>query len=170
MGLMCLVPELRSSCSHLLYPPQTKFGGLYRNHPSVRPSIRLSVRKFNKPLSRSCAYKVHAPFSFWTATIFLHAHLQVVYYKCVKFHKNPISHLGGVALTRYMDGQYIGYIWIRKETDVVTKEQFIITRWKTWWVWCVLCLNWGALAHTYYKKLQCSSIMVFYSLLEIGNF
>jgi hypothetical protein len=25
-----------------------------------------------------------------------------VYYKCVKFHKNPISHLGGVALTRYM--------------------------------------------------------------------
>jgi hypothetical protein len=26
-----------------------------------------------------------------------------VYYKCVKFHKNPISGLGGVALTRYMD-------------------------------------------------------------------
>jgi hypothetical protein len=25
-----------------------------------------------------------------------------VYYKCVKFHKNPISRLGGVALTRYM--------------------------------------------------------------------
>jgi hypothetical protein len=24
-----------------------------------------------------------------------------VYYKCVKFHKNPISGLGGVALTRY---------------------------------------------------------------------
>jgi hypothetical protein len=34
-------------------------------------------------------------------TIFLHAHLQVVYYKCVKFHKNPISGLGGVVLTRY---------------------------------------------------------------------
>jgi hypothetical protein len=34
------------------------------------------------------------------ATIFLHAHLQVAYYKCVKFHKNPISRLGGVALTR----------------------------------------------------------------------
>jgi hypothetical protein len=33
------------------------------------------------------------------ATIFLHAYLQVVYYKCVKFHKNPISRLGGVALT-----------------------------------------------------------------------
>ena len=44
-----------------------------------------------------------SPFKFWTATIFLHAHLQVVYYKCVKFHKNPISCLGGVVLTRYMD-------------------------------------------------------------------
>jgi hypothetical protein len=44
-----------------------------------------------------------SPFKFWTATIFLHAHLQVMYYKCVKFHKNPISGLGGVALTRYMD-------------------------------------------------------------------
>jgi hypothetical protein len=34
-------------------------------------------------------------------TIFLHAHLQVVYYKCAKFHINPKSGLGGVALTRY---------------------------------------------------------------------
>jgi hypothetical protein len=34
-------------------------------------------------------------------TIFLNAYLQVVYYKCVKFHKNPISRLGGVALTKY---------------------------------------------------------------------
>jgi hypothetical protein len=25
-----------------------------------------------------------------------------VYYNCLKFHKNPISCLGGVALTRYM--------------------------------------------------------------------
>jgi hypothetical protein len=33
--------------------------------------------------------------------VFLHAHLQVVYYKCVKFYKNPINGLGGVALTRY---------------------------------------------------------------------
>jgi hypothetical protein len=40
-------------------------------------------------------------FEFWTATIFLHAHLQVVYYKCVKFHKNPISRLVRVAPTRY---------------------------------------------------------------------
>jgi hypothetical protein len=31
-----------------------------------------------------------------------------VYYKCVKFHKNSISGLGGVALTKYMDGQTDG--------------------------------------------------------------
>ena len=37
--------------------------------------------------------------------ILLGAHLQVVYYKCVKFHKNPINRLGGVALTRYLDGR-----------------------------------------------------------------
>jgi hypothetical protein len=43
-----------------------------------------------------------SPSKFWTATIFLHAHLQVVYYNCVKFYKNPISCLGGVALTRCM--------------------------------------------------------------------
>ena len=80
--------------------------------------------KFHKNAIRSLVgvaftrYKVHTPppfresiswiitpFKFWTASIFLHAHLQVVYYKCVKFHKNPISRLGGVALTRYMDGR-----------------------------------------------------------------
>jgi hypothetical protein len=44
---------------------------------------------------------IESPFKFWTATIFLHAHLQIVYYKCVKFHKNPICRLGGVVLTRY---------------------------------------------------------------------
>jgi hypothetical protein len=36
---------------------------------------------------------------------YLHAHLQVVYYNCVKFHKNSISSLVGVALTRYMPPQ-----------------------------------------------------------------
>jgi hypothetical protein len=30
------------------------------------------------------------------------AHLQVVYYNCVKFHKNSIGSLVGVVLTRYM--------------------------------------------------------------------
>jgi hypothetical protein len=42
-----------------------------------------------------------SPSKFWTATIFLHAHMQVLYYNSVKFHKTPISRLGGVALTRY---------------------------------------------------------------------
>jgi hypothetical protein len=31
----------------------------------------------------------------------------VVYYNCVKFHKNPISCLGGVALTRYMPSFFL---------------------------------------------------------------
>ena len=31
--------------------------------------------------------------------VVLHAHLQIVYYNCVKFHLNPMSRLGGVALT-----------------------------------------------------------------------
>jgi hypothetical protein len=44
--------------------------------------------------------------------IFLHAHLQVVYYKCVKFHKNPISGLGGIVLTRYMDGRTGRFLYI----------------------------------------------------------
>jgi hypothetical protein len=42
-----------------------------------------------------------------TATIFLHAHLQIVYYKCVKFQKNPISSLVGVALTWYMPPLFV---------------------------------------------------------------
>ena len=40
-----------------------------------------------------------------------------MYYKCVQFHKNPISGLGGVALTRYMDG------WTDGQTDGRTDEQ-----------------------------------------------
>ena len=36
-----------------------------------------------------------------------------MYYKCVKFHKIPISGLGGVALTRYMDGRTDGWTdWV----------------------------------------------------------
>ena len=76
--------------------------------------LRKVSEKSNKPFRRSCAYKVHdppfcesiswiiSPSKFWTATVFLHAYLQVVYYNCVKFHKNPRSRLGGVALTRYI--------------------------------------------------------------------
>ena len=40
-----------------------------------------------------------SPSKFLTGTIFLHAHLQAVYYNCVKFLLNPMSRLGGVALT-----------------------------------------------------------------------
>jgi hypothetical protein len=44
------------------------------------------------PLSfRESTSWIISPSKFWTATIFLHAHLQVVYYNCVKFHKNSIS-------------------------------------------------------------------------------
>jgi hypothetical protein len=42
-----------------------------------------------------------------TATVFLHAHLQVVYYNCVKFHKNSISCLVGVALKRYIPPLFV---------------------------------------------------------------
>jgi hypothetical protein len=59
---------------------------------SISSLIGVVLTRYMPPLFIS-------PFKFWTATIFLHAHLQVVYYKCVKFHKNPISPLGGVALT-----------------------------------------------------------------------
>jgi hypothetical protein len=51
------------------------------------------------PSFRESTSWIISPSKFWTATIFLHAHLQVVYYNCVKFHKTPISRLGGVALT-----------------------------------------------------------------------
>jgi hypothetical protein len=57
------------------------------------------------PSFRESISWIISPSKFWTAIIFLHAHLHVVYYNCVKFHKNPISRLGGVALTRYMDGR-----------------------------------------------------------------
>ena len=40
-----------------------------------------------------------SPSKFLTGTIFLHEHLKAVYYNCVKFHLNPMSRLGGVALT-----------------------------------------------------------------------
>jgi hypothetical protein len=61
------------------------------------------------PFFRESISWIISPFKFWTATIFLHAHLQVVYYKCVKFHKNPISRSGGVALT-WTDGRTDGQL------------------------------------------------------------
>jgi hypothetical protein len=87
-------------------PPTNKVWGVYRNHPvrpSVRPSVRLSVRPSIHP-SIHVLCKCNS-----TATVFLHAYLQVVYYNCVKFHKNSISSLVGVALTRYMPPPFCRY-------------------------------------------------------------
>jgi hypothetical protein len=65
----------------------------------------VALTRYMSPSFRESISWIISPFKFWTATIFLHEHLQVVYYKSVKFHKNPISRLEGVALTRYMDGR-----------------------------------------------------------------
>ena len=74
---------------------------------NLNPMSRLGGDAFTSPslhTERISEYKLtYLPFQIWT--IFLHAHLQVAYYNCVKFHKNPISCLGGVVLTRYMDGR-----------------------------------------------------------------
>ena len=124
-GVVLTSPSLhteRISEYKLNYPP---FQILDSNHipscTSVGSVLQLCKvsQKSNKPFRRNCAYKVHdppfresiswiiSPFKFWTATIFLHAYLQVVYYKCAKFQKNPISRLGGVALTRYMPPLFV---------------------------------------------------------------
>ena len=49
--------------------------------------------------------------------------MQVVYYNCVKFHKNPKSRLGGVALTRYMDGRTYG--WTDGQGDSYIPPSFV---------------------------------------------
>ena len=53
-----------------------------------------------------------------------------MYYKCVKFHKNPISGLGGVALTRYKDGRTDRVIsmWggIIRVISLCTEKQFFL--------------------------------------------
>ena len=77
---------------------------------SISSLVGVALTRYMPPPFRESISWIISPFKFWTATIFLHAHLQVVYYKCVKFHKNPTSRLGGVALTRYMDGRGDSYI------------------------------------------------------------
>jgi hypothetical protein len=52
-----------------------------------------------KILFHSGIVTLTSPSKLLTGTIFLHAHLQAVYYNCVEFHLNPMSRLGGVALT-----------------------------------------------------------------------
>jgi hypothetical protein len=77
------------NCVKFHLNPMSRLGGVVLTSPSLHTE-HISEYKLNYP-----------PSKFWTATIFLHAHLQVVYYNCVKFHKNPISRFGGVTLTWY---------------------------------------------------------------------
>ena len=78
------------NCVKFHLNPMSRLGGVVLTSPSLHTE-RISEYTLN-----------YSPSKFWTPTIFLHAHLQVVYYNCVKFHKNPISCLGRVVLTRYM--------------------------------------------------------------------
>ena len=57
------------------------------------------MKRSIKILFHSGIVTLTSPSKFLTGTIFLHAHLQAVYYNCVKFQLNPMSRLGGVALT-----------------------------------------------------------------------
>jgi hypothetical protein len=74
---------------------------VHKNPISRLGGFALTTYMLPPPFRESISW-IFSSFKLWTATIFLHAHLQVVYYKCVKFHKDPISRLGKVALTRYM--------------------------------------------------------------------
>ena len=109
-------PSFRESTSWIISPSKFWTVTIFL-HEHLQVVYYKSVQFHKNPISRlggvaltryipsffSWKYKLnYLPFQIWTATIFLHAHLQVVYYNCVKFHKNPISRLGGVALTRYM--------------------------------------------------------------------
>jgi hypothetical protein len=62
-------------------------------YPDVKRSIKI--------LFHSGIVTLTSPSKFLTGTIFLHAHLQAVYYNCIKFHLNPMSRLGGVANSTY---------------------------------------------------------------------
>jgi hypothetical protein len=73
----------------------------HKNSMSSLVGVALTRYMPPPPHFRESISWIISPFRYWTATIFLHAHLQVVYYNCVNFHKTPISRLGGVALTRY---------------------------------------------------------------------
>ena len=57
------------------------------------------MKRSIKILFHSGIVMLTSPSKFLTGTIFLHAHLQAVYYNCVKFHLNSMSRLGGVVLT-----------------------------------------------------------------------
>jgi hypothetical protein len=57
------------------------------------------VKRSIEILFHSGIVMLTSPSKFLTGIISLHAHLQAVYYNCVKFHLNPMSRLGGVVLT-----------------------------------------------------------------------
>jgi hypothetical protein len=82
----------------------------HKNSISSLVGVALTRYMPPPPFRESISWII-SPFKFWTATIFLHAHLQVVYYKFVKFHKNPISGLGGVALTSYTTPLFVK-VWV----------------------------------------------------------
>ena len=67
-------------------------------------NIHLGVATSTRPPFREIISWIISPFKYWTTTILLHAHLQVVYYKCAKFQ-------------RYMDG------WTDGRTDGRTDRQ-----------------------------------------------
>ena len=64
---------------------------LESKYPDEKRSIKI--------LFHSGIVTLTSPSKLLTGTIFLHAHLQAVYYNCVEFHLNPMSRLEGVALT-----------------------------------------------------------------------
>jgi hypothetical protein len=76
---------------------------------------------------------------------------QVVYYKCVKFHKNPISRLGGVVLTRYTQQMNVTqyYNWNTVQSGIKHHNpffQYTCSR-QHWWkdknsYILVICFNW----------------------------
>jgi hypothetical protein len=89
----------KNSISSLVGVALTRYTKFHKTPISRLGGVALT--RYTTPPFRESISWIISPFKFWTATIFLHAHLQVLYYNCVKFHKTPISRLGGVALTRY---------------------------------------------------------------------
>ena len=62
----------------------------------------------------------------FTWIIFLHVHLQVIYYNCVKFHKYWIMCLKRVVLARNMDGQTDGVSYIPPKETLNARVCFFI--------------------------------------------
>jgi hypothetical protein len=142
------------------------------------------TRYMPPPPFRESISWIISPFKFWTATIFLHAHLQVVYYKCVKFHKNPISRLGGVALTRYMDERTDGWTDGQGDSYIPPQTLFVGVIMTIWYsspplIWSMTMwysrsykkgsLSWGGQYSSIFLSLHLKSTYVEYrSIWVIG--